>query len=144
MTAKEKNIICAGKHVSKSCNAGRKCKNHIKIRLSCKSCYRGIWLSHRPRFGGAGGYAYKSNLRRNRHKSTGIKLRGNYVVISHSDNVETVYCHCKELFVSEGDIVSAGDIIALAGMTGQATGPHLHFELKINGLWCNPVWILDI
>lgn len=77
-------------------------------------------------------------------KAQESKLRGNYVVISHSDNVETVYCHCKELFVSEGDIVSAGDIIALAGMTGQATGPHLHFELKINGLWCNPVWILDI
>ena len=77
-------------------------------------------------------------------KAQASKLRGNYVVISHSDNVETVYCHCKELFVSEGDIVSAGDIIALAGMTGQATGPHLHFELKINGLWCNPVWILDI
>ena len=71
LTAKEK-IICAGKHVSKSCNAGRKCKNHIKIRLSCKSCYGGIWLSHRTRFGGAGGYAYKSDLRRNRHKSTGI------------------------------------------------------------------------
>lgn len=77
-------------------------------------------------------------------KAQESKLRGNYIVISHSDNVETVYCHCKELFVSEGDIVSAGDIIALAGMTGQATGPHLHFELKINGLWCNPVWILDI
>lgn len=77
-------------------------------------------------------------------KAQESKLRGNYVVISHSDNVETVYCHCKELFISEGDIVSAGDIIALVGMTGQATGPHLHFELKINGLWCNPVWILDI
>ncbi len=77
-------------------------------------------------------------------KARESKLRGNYIVISHSDNVETVYCHCKELLVSEGDIVSAGDSIALVGMTGQATGPHLHFELKINGLWCNPIWILDV
>ena len=63
---------------------------------------------------------------------------GNLVIISHGNGVQTYYAHCSKLFVSEGDTVSAGDVIAAVGSTGHSTGNHLHFEVRINGSQVNP------
>lgn len=71
-------------------------------------------------------------------------VRGNYIIINHNNGVKTLYGHCSELYVKSGDTVRAGEKIAAVGSTGQATGPHLHFEIRINNVWCNPVWILDL
>lgn len=63
---------------------------------------------------------------------------GNLVVISHGNGVETYYAHCSRILVSAGDTVNAGDTISLVGSTGNSTGPHLHFEVRINGTAMNP------
>jgi len=63
---------------------------------------------------------------------------GNLVIISHGNGVQTYYAHCSKLFVSEGDTVSAGDVIAAVGSTGNSTGNHLHFEIRIDGNQVNP------
>jgi len=65
---------------------------------------------------------------------------GNYIIIDHGDNkTETLYAHCSEMYVSVGDTVSAGQVIAAVGSTGQSTGNHLHFEVRINGTRVNPL-----
>lgn len=71
------------------------------------------------------------------------KARGNYIFLNSQGGIKTVYCHCSELLVAEGDAVSAGQVIARVGSTGQATGPHLHFEIRINGIYYNPLWVLE-
>ena len=63
---------------------------------------------------------------------------GNLVVISHSNGVQTYYGHCSKLLVSAGQKISAGQVIAKVGSTGRSTGPHLHFEIRINGSSINP------
>jgi len=63
---------------------------------------------------------------------------GNFVEITHADGWKTLYAHCSEVKVSWWQDVKKGDIIALAGETGEATGPHLHLELTYNGLFTNP------
>ncbi len=63
---------------------------------------------------------------------------GNLVVIDCGHNVEIYYGHCSKLLVNVGDKVKAGDIIAEVGCTGNSTGNHLHFEIKINGISVNP------
>lgn len=63
---------------------------------------------------------------------------GNLVKISHGDGVETWYGHCSKLYVSAGQKVNAGDVIAAVGSTGNSTGPHLHLEIRINGNTVNP------
>ena len=63
---------------------------------------------------------------------------GNLVIISHGNGVQTYYAHCSKLFVSEGQTVSAGDVIAAVGSTGNSTGNHLHFEIRIDGVQINP------
>ena len=68
--------------------------------------------------------------------------RGNYIFLNSDGNIKTVYCHCSELLVSEGETVKAGTVIARVGATGQATGPHLHFEIRINGIYYNPEWVI--
>ena len=63
---------------------------------------------------------------------------GNLVVITHSDSVQTYYGHCSKLYVSAGQSVSQGETIAAVGSTGNSTGPHLHFEIRVNGVAYNP------
>ncbi|MDO4382828.1 MAG: peptidoglycan DD-metalloendopeptidase family protein [Clostridia bacterium] len=63
---------------------------------------------------------------------------GNLVVIDHGNGVESYYGHCSKLYVSEGQKVIAGDVIAAVGSTGNSTGNHLHFELRNNGVQANP------
>ena len=76
---------------------------------------------------------------------------GNYVIIEHDwglqgEPVYTLYGHLLEVFVHKGDHVSAGDLIAGVGNTGNSTGPHLHFEVRVGendyGSTCNPaLWM---
>lgn len=68
---------------------------------------------------------------------------GYYVLLSHSDGRMTRYAHCSKLLVSVGQYVKQGETIALSGNTGNSTGPHLHFELIINGSPVNPLKYLN-
>jgi murein DD-endopeptidase MepM/ murein hydrolase activator NlpD len=68
---------------------------------------------------------------------------GNYVIIDHGNGVMTLYAHAKVTLVHEGDIVRRGQKIAEVGRTGNATGPHLHFELRVDGVQRNPLPALD-
>lgn len=64
---------------------------------------------------------------------------GNYVVISHGDGITTRYYHNSRLAVSAGQSVTAGQVISYVGSTGWSTGPHLHFEVRINGTPYDPM-----
>ena len=57
---------------------------------------------------------------------------GNYIIIDHENGMKTAYGHCNSLLVNAGDRVVQGEVIAKMGSTGNSTGPHLHFEVKIN------------
>lgn len=72
------------------------------------------------------------------------KETGNHIIIKHNNGYETKYFHCKQLLVKEGDMVKRGDIIAVVGTTGNSTGPHLHFELHIDGNAVNPTKHVDL
>ncbi len=63
---------------------------------------------------------------------------GKYVVISHGNGVQTIYAHCDELIAKKGQQVSAGEVIAKVGSTGNSTGNHLHLEVRKNGITYNP------
>ena len=63
---------------------------------------------------------------------------GELVVITHQGGVQTYYGHCSKRYVSAGETVKQGDTIAAVGSTGNSTGPHLHFEVRINGVAYNP------
>lgn len=71
------------------------------------------------------------------------KAYGNYVVVDHGNGVVTLYGHHKLNLVREGDIVRRGQKIAEVGRTGNATGPHLHFELRVGGVQRNPLPVLN-
>lgn len=64
---------------------------------------------------------------------------GNYIVIEHKNGIETAYAHCDSILVSTGEDVEAGQLIAYVGSTGNSTGPHLHFEVKADGKFCDPL-----
>ncbi len=63
---------------------------------------------------------------------------GYMVVISHNNEIETYYGHCSKLYVTAGQKVNQGDTIAAVGNTGNSTGPHLHLEIRVNGVAYNP------
>lgn len=67
---------------------------------------------------------------------------GNAVIIDHGNGLQTVYGHNSSLAVSAGQSVSKGQVIAYAGQTGYATGPHVHFEVRVNGSPTDPMGYL--
>lgn len=68
---------------------------------------------------------------------------GKYVVVRHTNGLETVYGHLSGYLVEEDDVVKAGDPIALGGNTGRSTGSHLHFEFRFLGQAIDPADIVD-
>ena len=63
---------------------------------------------------------------------------GNYVVINHGSGITTAYGHCSSLVATVGQTVNQGDLIAYVGSTGDSSGNHLHFEVRVNGVAQNP------
>ncbi|MCI8641657.1 MAG: M23 family metallopeptidase [Clostridia bacterium] len=63
---------------------------------------------------------------------------GNMMVITHSNGVQTYYAHCSKLYFDAGATVSQGQVIGTVGSTGNSTGPHLHLEIRVNGVAYNP------
>lgn len=70
-----------------------------------------------------------------RYKQTGY---GYHVAIDHGGGMVTLYGHCSEILVTEGQTVTAGQVIARSGSTGRSTGPHLHLEVIQDGVPQNP------
>jgi murein DD-endopeptidase MepM/ murein hydrolase activator NlpD len=67
------------------------------------------------------------------------EVYGQYVIIDHGAGLESVYGHASRLYVTAGDRVRRGQVIALTGSTGRSTGPHLHFEIRQDGRAVDPL-----
>ena len=63
---------------------------------------------------------------------------GYLIVVSHGNGIETYYGHCSKLYKTAGTHVNQGEVIAAVGNTGNSTGPHLHLEIRVNGVAYNP------
>ena len=68
----------------------------------------------------------------------GFVFSGNTVLIAHGDGIVSFLCHMKDLAVAQGQTVKAGDLVGHVGMTGGATGPHLHWALSPNNARVDP------
>lgn len=68
---------------------------------------------------------------------------GYYMIIDHGGGLKTLYAHCSELLKQVGETVNSGEVIAKVGSTGRSTGPHLHFEVRLNGNNLNPEWLIS-
>lgn len=68
---------------------------------------------------------------------------GNYVLVRHYNGLETLYGHLSDIQCTVGQIVQAGDLLAKGGNTGRSSGPHLHFEVRYQGIPLNPMNIFD-
>ena len=68
---------------------------------------------------------------------------GKYIILKHANGLETLYGHCSKIVAKEGYAVKKGDVIALVGSTGVSTGPHCHFEIRVNGSRIDPRILLQ-
>ena len=76
-------------------------------------------------------------------KSSFEALLGNVVVLDHGSGYRSVYAHLSERVVAEGAFVAKGEPVGTVGSTGRTTGPHLHYEVRVNGLPVNPARYLN-
>jgi len=73
-----------------------------------------------------------------------LDVRGNAVILDHGHGVYSGYWHQSEMAVSVGDFLSPGQLIGIIGSTGRSTGPHLHWEIWVNGVQVNPYdWLVN-
>src|SRR5260221_3195227 len=63
---------------------------------------------------------------------------GKHIILDNGNNIQSIYAHLSQINVTQGDTIKAGQIIGEEGQTGWATGPHLHFQININGIPVNP------
>jgi len=68
---------------------------------------------------------------------------GRWVRLSHANGVTSFYAHCSEICVKEGEEIAVGQHVARVGSSGKSTGPHLHFEIALNGIRLNPVYYIS-
>ena len=68
---------------------------------------------------------------------------GIWLQMEHANGVTTFYSHCSKLCVKEGDHIKAGENVAYVGSTGKSTGPHLHFEIRLNGVRLDPMHYIE-
>ena len=68
---------------------------------------------------------------------------GLYLELEHGDGVTTFYSHCSKLCVKKGEQVQGGQTVAKVGSTGKSTGPHLHFEIRLDGVRLDPMYYID-
>jgi len=71
------------------------------------------------------------------------EINGYYIRVEHENGVETLYAHLSEILVSKGDRVDAGETIGLVGETGEASGPHLHFQVYVDGILVDPLQYVE-
>ncbi len=67
---------------------------------------------------------------------------GNYTCVDHGGGLSSCYAHQSSYAVSVGDSVAQGEVIGYSGNTGSSTGPHLHFEIRVNGAAVDPLGYL--
>ena len=84
--------------------------------------------------------AFEGKVRYAKYNDGGF---GNLVIIRHPNGLETYYAHLSKIVVQPNQIVKAGEIIGKGGSTGRSTGPHLHFEVRINDKAMNPAKIFN-
>jgi murein DD-endopeptidase MepM/ murein hydrolase activator NlpD len=73
-----------------------------------------------------------------------LDIRGNYVLIDHGYGIYTGYAHFSVIYVTQGQHVSAGQIVGQVGTTGRSSSPHAHFEMLVNDEWVDPVDFLRL
>lgn len=112
-------------------------KNNRKKRVRYRGRHRGVDLTAAM---GSDVYAAQDGqvIASGKHRQY-----GNYIVVDHGNGVTTLYAHHRANLVQEGEIVRRGQKIAEVGRTGNSTGPHLHFELRIAGIHQNPLPLLN-
>ena len=73
-----------------------------------------------------------------------LDIRGNYVMIDHGYGVYSGYAHFSEVHVTRGQSIAAGQIIGMSGNTGRSSGPHLHWEIVVNGEWVDSLAFIEM
>ncbi|MBI3354039.1 MAG: M23 family metallopeptidase, partial [Nitrospirae bacterium] len=69
---------------------------------------------------------------------------GKSLIIDHGFGLFTMYFHLSEILVDNGEDIKRGQLIAKVGKSGRATGPHLHWGMRLNGAWVNPISIVNL
>ena len=73
----------------------------------------------------------------------GFSLKaGNFLIIQHGNRIKSIYCHLSSFLLEPGDKVIAGSKVAISGATGSVTGPHLHFAIKAEGKFTDPMSLI--
>lgn len=83
-------------------------------------------------------YAYSDGIVETVEYRSYANNAGKYIAIIHKEGYETLYLHLSKVLVYNGQLIKKGELLGLSGSTGRTTGPHLHFEIKRNGIAINP------